>query len=424
MLKIKKWENNTIGSILVFSIGIFIVFFVLSLKKASVIADSDEVLFHYPNVVNFYENGLSAMFNSKYSAANTPLPYILVAFLGKLFTPSLLLARILTCIVSLSTFYFICRIIKLSGVPAYYALVIFFYPYFFNNSFVFYVINYGLFFVVWALHIVKKNEAAPSYLSCFLVGVLLTLAVLCQQFYLVMPVAIIFYYFMLLTKKEAKLIGIVTGRFAISSFLILLPLALPIALFIKWEGLTHPNFNVHSLSFYPSTLMAILLVTGFYLFIYLLQSYKNLNWKDVLTSIILTVLMALYFPPKFSNEQGPGLFTGIALHIITLTGEIVTILQFFVMGFACFAGILVFIALFKATSLKGWNMLLLLAIGLLSLGYASNTQIGERHLLGFIILLLLLVLPGFKKPFIAWQLLWMAFVGIGYFFYWTFFKFS
>jgi hypothetical protein len=36
------------------------------------------------------------MFNPQYSAANTPLPYLLVAGLAHVFGPSLLLARVVT----------------------------------------------------------------------------------------------------------------------------------------------------------------------------------------------------------------------------------------------------------------------------------------------------------------------------------------
>jgi hypothetical protein len=424
MEKQKKWDNTSIGSIVVFSIGIFIIFFGLALKKAGVIADSDEALFHYPNVLNFSDNGIAATFNNKYSAANTPLPYIIVAVLGKLFTPSLLLARIVTCIFSIFSFYFICRIIKLSGAPVYYALVIFFYPYFFNNSFVFYVTNYGLFFVLWAVYILKKKETNLSYIFHFLVGMLLCLGILCQQFYLVIPFSIILYNFALLMRNKSALNTGAVWKFATSSFFMLLPMVLPIALFIKWGGLTHPNFNIHSLSFYPSTLVAILFVTGFYLFIFLLQEYKRLGWKDLLMAALLTLGLVTFFRPEFSNTQGPGLFTGIAFHDITLTGKISDLLPIITMGLACFAGILIFMAFFKTASLKGWNLLMLIIIGLLALGYATNTQIGERHLLGFFILLLLLILPAFKKPFISWQLVWMGFMGIGYFFYWTFFKYN
>jgi hypothetical protein len=419
----RRWEKISSASLLVFSGGIFIVFFVLSLRKAGVIADSDEALFHFPNVMNFYENGWAALFNEKYSAANTPLPYILVAAAGKCFGTGLWLARIMTALFSFGAFYFALRIIELSEKPAYYALVIFFYPYFFNNSFVFYVINYGLFFTLWAFYLLKKRASQPSYATDLLTGILLTLAVLCQQFYLIIPFAIILYRFTHELKNGSLSTKTSGRRFLVSSSLLCLPMVLPVALFLQWGGLTHPNFHAHSLSFYPSTLVAILFVTGFYLFLYAWQQYKQFRVLHYAVAAIVAGVGVWWFRPVFSDLQGPGLFTGIAFRVITLTGKLAAFLPAIAMFMLCFTGILVVIALWRR-SLSHWEKMTGIALFLLALGYASNTQIGERHLLGWMILLFLLILPGFKKPFITGQIGWMALVGIGYFFYWNFFKFN
>src|SRR6478735_1876497 len=64
----------------------------------------DEKIFHYPNVLNVLDNGMGAIFNSRYSAANTPVPYFIVAFFAKIFSPGLGLARIVTFVISLATF--------------------------------------------------------------------------------------------------------------------------------------------------------------------------------------------------------------------------------------------------------------------------------------------------------------------------------
>jgi hypothetical protein len=139
--------------------------------------------------------------------------------------------------------------------------------------------------------------------------------------------------------------------------------------------------------------------------------------------LLASGIMVWFFRPTFSDDQGPGLFTGLAFHVITLTAKLGWWMPPIAMIIASFAGILVFMALFK-TRLSDWDKLATLSIFLLAIGYASNTQIGERHLLGLLILLLLLILPRLKKPFILWQLAWMAFIGIGYFFYWNFLKFN
>ena len=114
---------------------IFAFFFLLSLTRIGNFT-LDEKIFHYPNVLNFYEHGWGAMFNPQYSAANTPLPYLLVAGLAHVFGPSLLLARAITAGLSFFTLLIAMRLLKKSGAEPVSAFVLLFYPYFFVNSFV------------------------------------------------------------------------------------------------------------------------------------------------------------------------------------------------------------------------------------------------------------------------------------------------
>src|SRR5262249_2083677 len=148
----------------------------------------DETVFHYPNAINFYENGFDAIFNARYSAANTPLPYMIVAAIAKITGPGLVVARVVTAVFSFCAFVIAVRLLKKHGADSHSYFVLLFYPYFFNHCFVFYVANYGLFFALLALLVLDTNE--QGYLTSFVVGILLSLAVLCQQFYLVVPPAI------------------------------------------------------------------------------------------------------------------------------------------------------------------------------------------------------------------------------------------
>src|SRR5438874_11836520 len=105
---------------------IYCLFFILSLftfNKAT-----DETIYHYPNILNFYNNGLSAIFNSHYSSANTPLPYYLVALIGKIIGPGIVQARIFTGIISFSSFILASRLLKRKATPQYTALIILFFP--------------------------------------------------------------------------------------------------------------------------------------------------------------------------------------------------------------------------------------------------------------------------------------------------------
>src|SRR5579872_5270499 len=189
---------------------LFVFFFLLSLTKVGSFT-LDETLFHYPNVINFYQNGIGATFDSKYSAANTPLPYIIVAGLAKLISPSLVLARIVTGIFSFFTLLLAMHLLNRQGAYPYSVFVLLFYPYFFLNSFVFYPVNYGLFFALLGLLALdrerKKNgygKEGKGYWRDLLAGVCLSLAVLCQQFYLVVPAAVCFARIILIMYKNRR----------------------------------------------------------------------------------------------------------------------------------------------------------------------------------------------------------------------------
>jgi hypothetical protein len=407
---------------------LFALFFLLSLTKVGSFT-LDETLFHYPNMINFYQNGLAATFNSQYSAANTPLPYIIVASLAKLVSPSLVLARIVTGVLSFFTLLLAMRLLNRQGANPYSVFVLLFYPYFFVNSFVFYAVNYGLFFALLGL-LALDNEQTQTldnvhtekgYGRDFLAGICLSLAVLCQQFYLVVPVAIALSR-TLLTLRRAPLLPALT-RTTIANIILMLPLSAPVFIFIRWHGLTHPNFHVHTLAFVPSTVTAILFVTGFCFIPYLVQSYNSITGRNKFLALVAAILLVTLFRPVFSNFQGPGLFTGITYHLMMISGKIGPWLTTLEMAGLTFCGILVLFALFRSLA-SAWDYTLFVICLFLAATYTVNTEIGERHLLALIIFLFLLILPRIQTPVARWYPWAMALLGVGYFFYWTFFKYS
>lgn len=407
----------------IIAISVFILFFLISLTKIGTFT-LDETLFHFPNLMNFYNNGLSAAFNAKYSTANTPLPYIIVAAVAKLSSPTLLAARLVTAVMSLFAFLIAMRLLNASGASRFCFFVVLFFPYFFMHSFTFYAVNYGLFFALLALLLLYNTQKNDSYGSYFAVGVCLSLAVLCQQFYLMIPVAILFPKFITAFRQNAEGRLVYLKDLFIKGLLLAIPMIVPLLLFKRWGGLTHPNFRFNSLDFGPTNLVGISFVTGFYCSPYVLQSLRRINKWELSVSAVLSVLAVLLFRPKFSDvDQGPGIFTGITYHIIIIAGKIhpiVTILM--MMALTCF-GLLVFIKLFKSLSSE-FEYILAASCSFLILAYTFNTQIGERHLLPFIIILFLLVLPRIKKPYTVLFPAFVAMIGIGYFFYWTFVKFA
>jgi len=401
---------------------LFSFFFLLSLTKVGSFT-LDETLFHYPNVINYYQNGLGATFNSEYSAANTPLPYIIVAGLAKLVSPSLVLARIVTGIFSFFTLLVAMRILNRHGANPYSIFVLLFYPYFFVNSFVFYAVNYGLFFALLGLLTLDREQEESSYGRDLLAGICLSLAVLCQQFYLVVPAAIAFARTILILYQKRRPILPALVQTTVGNIFLLLPLIAPALIFIRWKGLTHPNFHVHSLAFIPSTVTAILFVIGFYFIPYLIQSYKSITGRNVCLALAGAILLVVLFRPVFSDFQGPGLFTGLTYHLMMLSGKISPLITTLSMIGLTFCGILIFIVLCRSLS-STWDYTLFIICIFLAAAYAVNTQIGERHLLALIIFLFLLVLPRIRTSVAGWYPWAMAILGMGYFFYWTFFKYG
>ena len=440
---------------------IFAFFFLLSLTR---IGDFtlDEKIFHYPNVLNFYEHGWEAMFNPQYSAANTPLPYLLVAGLAHVFGPSLLLARVVTVCLSFLTLLIAMRLLKKSGAAPVSAFVLLFYPYFFVNSFVFYAVNFGLFFALLALLILGDRYGRPDPLRYFGAGIALSLAVLCQQFYLVMPVALVATRMIggIARRKSPAFAGggrrtgggrmagegQTTGegwmaaelRMAGCHALLLAPLVLPALLFLQWKGLTHPNFRIFSLAFSASTVTALFFVTGFGFLPYLLQEAGKQKVWQWLLALAAAVLLVIYARPVFGDTQGPGLFPGITYHLLVLPGPHYAWVTYAGMTLLTACGILVLFTLagslsrqvFAGSSVAGsslpaaWDIALFSVCLLLALAYSWNTQIAERHLLAMMVFLFLLILPRMRAPAIGWYILGMALLGIGYFVYWTFFKYG
>ncbi len=415
----RKLSGNYFGV----SVGIFSFFLLLSLLKVGNYT-LDETVFHYPNLLNFYNNGWEALFNEHYSAANTPLPYFIVSVMAKLFSPSLALARIITALISFATFLLFVKLLESYKVSKYFSFSVLLYPYFFVNAFVFYAINYGLFFLALALWLWQKTEKEKqvSLSGEFLTGLSFSMAVLCQQFFIVIPFAII------ACRGLSFLIGKEKNRrqsfkqLFLSNLLLAIPLLLPLALFFYWGGLTHPNFRSHSLAFYPSTVVAILFVTGFYFSPYIFFRRKKIKRMEAIASLFLSTLLVLAFKPIYSDYQGPGLFTGLVFHLITIPGKIQPFITSFLMTGFTMLGILVFVELVK--SLKSHSdFALLTVVAFLLLAYSFNTQIGERHLSGLMMILFLLLLPRMKETGWLYPVA-MTIAGIGYFLYWYFFKFS
>ncbi len=401
---------------------IFLCFLGLSLTQLGRFAQ-DETASHFPLALGFYENGLATMFSEGYSAANTPLPYIIVSVAAKLTSPSLLVARVVTCGISFLMFLTTVSLLRLYGSPLSLAFVLLFYPYVFVNSFLFYAVNFGLLFLVLMLLTLRRGEEHPSSSYNILAGLLLALAVLCQQFYAVIPAGILLAWFMRFSRKQIRSGTPSFKSSAISTAFLAVPLVVPFLLFTFWGGLTHPNFRDHAIGFYPSTIVAILTVTGFYFAPFLLQSVRDHTKKRVIVGAAISIILVLLFRPAFTDRYGPGAFAGFTHHMIALTGQVHPFMPVLLTILATLSGLLVLLEVWNRLSLH-YEFFLFACCLLLAAAYSCFTFIGERHLLGYMVFLFLLVLPRIRKPLNKLYPAGMAVLGVGYFVWWFFFKWT
>src|SRR5947209_3161156 len=149
------------------------------------------------------------------------------------------------------------------------------------------------------------------------------MAVLCQQFYLVIPIAIIAARIITIVKNKNNRTSGLFKKLIVNNLFLITPLTIPFIIFFKWHGITHPNFYRHTLSFYPGTIVAVLVVTGLYFIPVIIQSFKLINWFNGFVTLAMATTLVLLFRPVFADTQGPGLFTGVTFHILYLSGNLI-----------------------------------------------------------------------------------------------------
>lgn len=116
--------------------------------------------YHYPLAIKFAQEFPSVDLRNDYNSAHTPLSYVLVGTILKVFGSSLLVARIFTFIVSLGalgSYFWLCKSYHVE--LRWLALgLLFFHPYFFMNTFVYWTDVYGLLFGIWVLYFYAKKS--------------------------------------------------------------------------------------------------------------------------------------------------------------------------------------------------------------------------------------------------------------------------
>jgi len=398
------------NKILLFTIcSIYIIFGSVSLIKEN--PHFDEINSHLPTLNLFYSsNPVDAFQSGDYKSASTPLPYIIASIPYKIFNsvPDIFSARLINLLISLITMFIFIRLCDFKSKNILYpALILFFYPYFIKPSFLFFMSIYGLLFFLLFVYFVKKDNRIGYILG----GLSLSLAILSQQFYLVLFVfyiGFLLYNFKKYNFNKEKLLDIL---------LFILPFILPIVVFILWDGLTHPNYRYWGTEFNIQNITSVFIILGSALLPFLIFGIERIRKLHLVFILSISVLLVLFAYPEWVNKPTAGGILGYTFHSLALIGDFSSIISFLLKVSLCLLGLLSLVILYNKTGSDKRKLLYFLFITLV-IGFTFNKLPSERHLLPLIAVAYLLSFSVIKKDTI--YKIWLAFqliIGSVYFYY-------
>lgn len=372
---------------------------------------SDEKNFHLPTVVVFQDKTVSNAINDPaYGPANTPLPYIITAFLLNGHQPEITILRLLSLFLSVLTLVLIYLLLKVLNpqqplwLPL---LLILLQPYFYKSTFTFYMAVYGLLFALAAL--VALLYMKDTFMAYLVSGIAVAFAILCQQFYLVLPA--VFLIIIVLRKNDKR-----TLHKVINVLIFLLPLVLPLLLFYSWGGITHPRYQPYAVSgpglqaflnnIPPANFTAILAICGFYLFPLTIMRVHQLKLSWIATAAVASLLLAVFNSPEYSSSQGFNQVTGLVyrlLNTLYITSPFVKTVAESVLVFSGLTSVYSILALENNSA----RVIIKLTAAGLFIVLMLNSLLSERHLVSLVVFLLLMV-PAFalpKKMLVTWVVL-------------------
>jgi hypothetical protein len=335
----------------------------------------DEIKYHYPLVKKFEREFPDFDFTNNYSSASTPVPYIILAALGKIVPINIYTLRIATIILSILTLIIFYKIVSHLGIgnKEEITLLLLFQPYYLTNSSVFYMPIWGMFFGLFSLYIFLKGKTTAQY---FTAGLLSALAILSRQYYLFLPAAYFLFCFFSkfspgINKKENITLTHLTA--------LMLPHIVPIAFFIFWGGISSPEFRGHEIAFKPMNIIFAIILVGFYFCWSLIDNFKLSRCQ-----LLLIVFIPLFFLflPKWSPYYSGHSISGIVMHLSDYAGHLIPFGHVIFLLFFYLLGLLIITQrLTRFHHFTGYDALFLFAIAFFILIMAVNMMSGERHFL-------------------------------------------
>jgi hypothetical protein len=266
---------------------------------------------------------------------------------------------------------------------------------------------YGLFFFLLFIYFVKKRNGTGYLLG----GLSLSLAILSQQFYLVVflfYIGFLFYNSKKYNFNKEKLLDLP---------LFILPFILPLVVFILWGGITHPAYRYWDAEFNIQNLTSIFIVLGSAMLPFLIFSVSGIRKLHLVILLPLSVLLVLFAYPEWVNEPTVGGISGYTFHSLALVGNFSSISSFLLKVLLCMLGIASLFILYKKTG-NDKNRLLYFLFLFLVIGFCFNKLPSERHLIPLVSMAYLIAFSLINKVFI--YKVWLVFqliIGSVYFYY-------
>lgn len=332
----------------------------------------DEAHYHYPLARNFTSNMLFNE-NSSYSSAYTPLPYIIGHGIYMII-PSLYVLRLLNWLVVLLTifaFYMIMmNIVKEKSLEL--TLLFAANPYLITSSFYYLAYPYGILFALLGIYFYFYSTRKYHY---FIAHIMWGLAVLCMQWLLMIYVGIMLFEIRERIKSNSRLTNIILFRSVITKAVSLIPI---LTIFYIWRGITHPNFQTHTMVSSLEHVCSVLAILGFVFFFYLIFSYKFFMNERIFYLLFLFPLLFLA-QPQHSANHGITSITGIVSALMKKI-EVVTSIPYPIGSCVLtIVGVMVLWLFIRGTRHKYEFVVLYIVLGL-STALAVSTRLGASHI--------------------------------------------
>lgn len=372
---------------------------------------TDEGAFHI-KIIESFADAWPRINLTDYRSASTPLSYLLMTAFGKLVGFDIGKLRLLSAIATFLAAYVFYLASRRLGLPypLLAALILLLFPYVFFFGQTIYPMAIGLFFGVASLFYYLGDEESMEDLVKG--SVLASLAVLCRQSFIVIPVGMLLNEGFQLVRQGFQLNSY---KVAAKLFILSVPLLALIPLFVIWGGFTAPANQASEggewfLRLSPQHVNYILMVVGFYflpLIIRLEGDETEISRRFVIIAVAVLLPIFVLFPVVFlSNVPGQVKPSGgIVIRGLNLMSRSIGANYGYLATMALWmAGLLVFARRWRPLSPDAETRKLSLMVVAFIFLMMASPFVYERYYVILVMLLILILYKSFtsKKLLLLW----------------------